>query len=118
MDETRTLLAFAALSQATRLQVFRLLVAAEPHGLPAGEIARRLAVPHNTLSSHLGVLARAGLIGAERRSRTILYRVCLDQLRRLVTHLLMDCCGGRPELCAPLIADLAPCCPPKERTHA
>jgi ArsR family transcriptional regulator, arsenate/arsenite/antimonite-responsive transcriptional repressor len=26
--------------------------------LPAGEIARRIAVPHNTMSTHLAILTR------------------------------------------------------------
>ena len=41
MTDTRAALAaFSALSQETRLEAFRLLVKAEPEGLPAGEIAR------------------------------------------------------------------------------
>ena len=80
-------------------------------GLPAGEIANHLAIPANTLSSHLGVLTRAGLIRSERRSRSIIYRVDLDRLRDLVLFLLKDCCGGRADLCEPLLAELAPCCP-------
>jgi hypothetical protein len=28
-----------------------------------------------------------------------------------VLFLLKDCCGGRADLCAPLIADLSPGCP-------
>lgn len=111
MDQQQIVLAFAALSQPTRLDVFRLLVRHEPDGLPAGEVARRLAVPHNTMSSHLGILSRAGLIAAERRSRSIIYRAQLDAVRAVASYLIMDCCGGRPELCAPLIADLSPCRP-------
>lgn len=117
METYEALLALAALSQATRLDVFRLLIEHEPEGLPAGEIARRLAVPANTMSAHLGVLTRAGLICAERRSRTIIYRAELECLRRLVLFLLKDCCAGHPEVCAPLIAALAPRCPSKEPAH-
>lgn len=110
MDKEDGILALAALAQPTRLDAFRLLVRHEPTGLPAGELARRLAVPHNTLSTHLAILTRAGLIGAERRSRTIVYRASLERFRALATYLLKDCCGGRPEICAPLIEDLAQCC--------
>jgi DNA-binding transcriptional ArsR family regulator len=78
--------------------------------MAAGDIARELAVPHNTMSSHLGVLARTGLIAAERHSRSIVYRVNLDRVRDVVTFLLRDCCGGRPEICAPVIDALTPCC--------
>ncbi len=110
MDEIDAILAFAALAQETRLQAFRMLVASEPHGLAAGEIARRLAAPHNTLSSHLGVLSRAGLVTGERRSRSIVYRANLDRARDVVTFLLKDCCGGDPGTCSAVVDALAPCC--------
>ena len=84
METQEALLAFAALSQATRLDVFRLLIEHEPEGLPAGEVARRVAVPANTMSAHLGVLARARLVSAERRSRTIIYRAEIASLRALI----------------------------------
>lgn len=112
MDTDQVLSAFSALAQSTRLDVFRLLVAHEPEGLAAGEVARRLDVPHNTLSTHLGILARAGLIAAERQSRLIIYRAQLGAVRDLASFILKDCCGGKPEICATLIADLQPCCPP------
>jgi DNA-binding transcriptional ArsR family regulator len=78
----------------------------------AGELARLIEVPQNTLSSHLNILARAGLVHSERQSRSIIYRANLEQLRDVTLYLVKDCCGGRPELCAPLIAELTPCCPP------
>ena len=109
MDTTLALCALSALAQSTRLDVFRLLVEHEPSGLPAGEIAQRLAVPHNTMSTHLAILTRATLIEAERRSRSIIYRARLDAVRELAGYLVKTCCGGRPEICAPLIAELSPC---------
>jgi ArsR family transcriptional regulator len=117
MESENVILALAALAQPTRLDVFRLLVSREPGGLPAGDIARELAVPHNTMSSHLGILARAGLVRSERRSRSIIYRADLDELRKVVTFLLQDCCGGHPDVCAPLVDALTPCCPPKEKAN-
>ncbi len=116
MDKEASLLAFAALSQGTRLDVFRLLVTEEPNGLPAGEIARQLAVPHNTMSTHLAVLTRAGLIRSERQSRSIIYRANIGSVRELATFLMKDCCRGRPEVCVPLIADLTPCCEQADTT--
>ena len=120
MESENVVLALAALAQSTRLDVFRLLVKQEPDGLAAGDIARALAVPQNTMSSHLAVLSRAGLISAERFSRSIIYRAELSHLRAVMLFMLKDCCGGRPEICAPLIAELTPCCspPPKKRAHA
>jgi ArsR family transcriptional regulator, arsenate/arsenite/antimonite-responsive transcriptional repressor len=116
MDNETAILALAALAQATRLDAFRLLVKHEPEGLPAGELARLLDVPQNTLSTHLNILAHAGLVQGERQSRSIIYRADLAQLRETMLFLVNDCCGGRPELCDPLITELtAPCCPPKKR---
>ena len=108
MDKETAILTLAALAQGTRLDVFRLLVKHEPKGLPAGDIARTLAVPHNTLSSHLSILSHAGLISGERQSRLIIYRANLDRLRSMTLYLVRNCCQGSPELCAPLIADLTP----------
>jgi DNA-binding transcriptional ArsR family regulator len=110
MDPEIAIGALAALAQRTRLDTFRLLVRHEPGGLPAGEVARTLDVPQNTMSAHLAILARAGLVKAERRSRSILYRADLGTLRALTVFLVKDCCEGRPELCAPLLEDLVPCC--------
>ncbi len=111
MDSTVAIAALAALAQSTRLEAFRLLVSREPDGIAAGELARLLAVPQNTMSAHLAVLARAGLVRSERQSRSIIYRADLARLRELVLFLVQDCCGGRPEVCGPLLADLVPCCP-------
>lgn len=110
MDIDSAIGALGALAQSTRLDAFRLLVRHEPDGLAAGEIARHLDVPQNTMSVHLATLARAGLIRSERRSRVINYRADLDQLKILTLFLVKDCCGGRAELCEPLIAELIPCC--------
>lgn len=112
MDEKNVIAALAALAQPTRLQTFRLLVACEPDGVPAGELARLAGVPQNTMSAHLSTLTQAGLVTGERQGRSILYRADLARFRAMMLYLLKDCCGGNAELCAPLIADLAPCCPP------
>ena len=77
MESEEAILALAALAQGTRLDVFRRLVKHEPEGIAAGELARLLEVPQNTMSSHLAVLARAGLVAAERHSRSIIYRADL-----------------------------------------
>ena len=117
MESIQAIDVFAALSQSTRLDVFRLLMEHEPEGLPAGDIARRLDVPQNTMSSHLGILTRAGLIESERHSRSIVYRAVVDRVREIASFLVQDCCGGRPELCEPLVAEFTPCCAPKDPSH-
>ena len=94
--------AFAALSQETRLAAFRLLVRAGPAGLPAGEIARALGAAPSTLSTHLGLLQRAGLVTSERRSRRIVYRADYDGVGALMRYLMEDCCKGHPAVRAAL----------------
>jgi ArsR family transcriptional regulator, arsenate/arsenite/antimonite-responsive transcriptional repressor len=120
MESESVILALAALAQSTRLDVFRLLARHEPDGLAAGDIAKALAVPQNTMSSHLAILSRAGLVSAQRFSRSIVYRADLRQFQAVVLFMLQDCCDGRPEICAPLIESLTPCCPlpKKKRAHA
>src|SRR5712672_3640400 len=102
MEAEQAILAFAAFAQSTRLGVCRLLVKHEPEGLAAGDIARMLAVPQNTMSAHLAVLARADLVMSERKSRSIIYRANLAVFQRLTSFMVEDCCGGRADLCAPV----------------
>jgi ArsR family transcriptional regulator, arsenate/arsenite/antimonite-responsive transcriptional repressor len=112
MDLESSVITLSALAQPTRLEVFRMLVRHEPEGMAAGEIAKKLNVPHNTMSTHLAILERAELISSQRHSRSIVYRVDLMSVHSLVVYLLKDCCDGRPELCQPLLDDLTPCCQP------
>ena len=118
MNNEDAISALAALAQATRLETFRRLVAAGADGIAAGEIARAVGVPQNTMSAHLAILANSGLVWGERQSRSIIYRADLDRFRGLTRYLLQDCCGGRPEICEPLIAELTPCCPPATKAAA
>jgi ArsR family transcriptional regulator, arsenate/arsenite/antimonite-responsive transcriptional repressor len=115
MESDQAILALAALAQSTRLDVFRLLAKHEPEGLAAGDIAKALAVPQNTMSSHLAILSRAGLVTAQRFSRSIVYRADLKAFQAVVLFMLRDCCDGRPEICVPVVENLKPCCPPKPR---
>lgn len=93
-------LAFAALSQPSRVEVIRLLINAGPEGMLAGEIAARLGVRQNTMSANLSVLLRAGLARNAREGRAIRYFADLDGLKAIIGFLMEDCCGGKPELCA------------------
>ena len=108
MESNHVISIFAALAQATRLEVFRLLIAHEPEGLAAGDIAKQLDVPHNTMSTHLAILSKAGLIEARRRSQSVIYRARLEAVEALVGYLLKECCGGRPEIRASLAGRLLP----------
>ena len=103
--------ALGALAQESRLKVFRLLMQSGSSGMAAGDIARNLGVPHNTLSAQLAILARARLVTSRKQARSIIYAVDLDGTRRLLSFLVEDCCGGKPGTCAPLLARaLADCC--------
>jgi ArsR family transcriptional regulator, arsenate/arsenite/antimonite-responsive transcriptional repressor len=110
MDMTQSVTALSALAHETRLEVFRLLVKAGADGLLAGEIGERLSVRQNTMSANLAVLARAGLIRSERQGRGIRYFADFDEMRRLLAYLMEDCCGGRPEVCQPLLDQIACAC--------
>lgn len=89
----------SALSQETRLGVFRLLMVEGPGGMAAGDIARRLDVPPSTLSTHLSVLENAGLVTSTRIQRSIRYAVDIAGARDLIGFLTDECCRGNPEIC-------------------
>ena len=114
MSAPHALSALAALGQPTRLEIFRLLMRQGPDGLFAGAIAEAIGCPHNTLSSHLSILARAGLIRGARDGRTILYRADVEAMRALLAFLVTDCCQGHPELCnfTDMAGDADCACPP------
>jgi predicted transcriptional regulator len=118
METTEAITALSALAQATRFDVFRLLVKREPHGVAAGELARTVGVPQNTLSAHLAIMSRACLVVGERNSRSIIYRANLATFQELTLFMVQDCCGGNAELCGPLVESLLPCCPPKASTKS
>jgi len=107
MKDTHVIDALGALAQATRLGAFRALVAAGPAGIAAGDLARALDVPPPTLSFHLRDLENAGLIASTREGRSIRYAADFEAMTALVGFLTDNCCGGKPELCAPATA-----CPP------
>ena len=95
--------AFAALAQESRMTIFRLLVREEPRGLPVGEISQRLSIVPSTLSGHLGVLKRTGLLKSTRRQRQIFYSANLDAVGDLVRFMLQDCCDGKVENCSDIV---------------
>ena len=99
MDAPHALAALAALGQPTRLSIFRVLVRNEPEGLSAGALAEAVGCPHNTFSTHVAILARAGLVRGTREGRSITYRANAAGTRALIAFLVTDCCDGRPEMC-------------------
>lgn len=109
MNNNTALLALAALAHPTRLDAFRQLVQYEPEGLSTGQLVDLSGLTQSTFSTHLAVLAKAGLVQSEKRGRHIIQRADIDALRALMLFLAKDCCQGRAELCEPLLAELA-CC--------
>jgi DNA-binding transcriptional ArsR family regulator len=106
MEKKAVLSALSALSQETRLDVFRLLVQAGPEGLSAGVIAEGLGVAPNTLSFHLAQLNHAGLIVQRRESRSLIYSADYGQMNALMGFLTENCCGlpANAAACGPACA--------------
>lgn len=115
--ETSAIEGFGSLAQPTRLATIRHLLAVHPESLTAGEIARRCGVPHNTMSTHLGILQRAGLIAVEKTGRAMNYRADVAGFRALMQYLARDCCGGRPELCGDAFNLPSPTIQPDLESH-
>ncbi|MDG1282016.1 MAG: metalloregulator ArsR/SmtB family transcription factor [Pseudorhodobacter sp.] len=108
MKQDSALDAFAALSHPTRLSAFKLLVQHVPEGVPSLTIAERLDAKPSTLSGHLSVLKRAGLVTTTRHQREIRYAARLETVNSLVTFLLSDCCGGKVQDCKDMLTLLDP----------
>ena len=104
METSAAVESLSALAHEGRLKVFRMLVTAGPDGLAAGEIARRLGTPPNTLSTNLALLTHAGLAQSRRDGRSIIYSARFDRMGALMAFLAEDCCGGAAEVCAPVLA--------------
>lgn len=106
--------ALAALAQRSRLDIFRLLVESGPHGLAAGAIGQKMALPAATLSFHLAHLARAGLAHQRQEGRFIFYSANFDNMNALVGYLTDNCCSGAS--CAPVAC--RPAAGSRRRAHA
>jgi ArsR family transcriptional regulator len=92
MDIQEALIAFDALSQETRLKLFRLLVERGTDGLAAGQLSEELGVPHNTLSFHLNHMSNAGLIVSRRSGRSIIYTANFSFAGSLMRFMVENCC--------------------------
>lgn len=92
MELKSAILAFSALSQETRLQVFKLLIEYGRTGAPAGRLSERLGIPQNTMSFHLSHLSHAGLVTSQREGRSIIYAANCDTIEDLISYLRENCC--------------------------
>jgi ArsR family transcriptional regulator len=104
MKTDDALAALAALSQRTRLEIFRHLVEAGPDGAQVGTIAEALDVPAPTLSFHLKELSRAELVSGRQEGRFVRYTANFDAMNGLVAYLTENCCRGQLDLCGPICA--------------
>lgn len=96
MDTKAILAALSALSQGSRLAIFRLLVQVGPEGLAASKIAQHLDVQPSALSFHLKELSHAGLISSRQDGRFVIYSANIETMNGLVGFLTENCCGGVP----------------------
>lgn len=121
MEINEAILAFRALSQETRLKVFRLLVEHGPDGAPAGTISETLGIPHNTLSFHLSHMTNAGLVLSQREGRSIIYGANFEFFTNLIRYMVEDCCredmasirDHKTKNCS--IIELSNCCQPTHK---
>lgn len=94
MKSNDAIKALAALAQATRLDIYRLLVQRGPDGVAASAIAEKLGLPNATLSFHVKGLTQAGLVSARQESRFIYYAANFSAMNALVDYLTENCCAG------------------------
>jgi ArsR family transcriptional regulator, arsenate/arsenite/antimonite-responsive transcriptional repressor len=93
MDSPHAVQALSALAHETRLAIFRLLVETGPDGLPAGAIAERVGIPPSSLTFHVQLLHRAGLVAQNRAGRQLIYAADFGAMNGLVGYLTENCCG-------------------------
>lgn len=108
VDTARVVAQLAALAQATRLDLYRLLVQQGPSGLAAGELAAWLDVPPATLSFHLKEMAHAGLVQSRQQGRFVVYSANYAAMNALLGFLSENCCAADGSACAPSSCTPAP----------
>lgn len=89
---TRSADRFSALGAEPRLQILRLLLAAHPNGVVAGEVQEELGIPASTLSHHLEKLKQVGLVRVRRESTYLWYSTDTEALREVLNFLYEECC--------------------------
>lgn len=86
---------FDALSQETRLKVFKILVKNSKNGITPTEIAKLMNnMPRNTLSFHLNLLNQANLCTFIKQGKQIIYKPICSTIKEVANFLIQDCCDG------------------------
>ncbi len=99
MDQAQAIECFAALAQNSRLAILKLLMRQTPGELRVGDISRQLGIVPSTLSGHLSVLRRCGLLQSRRKQREIFYSVDLETINDLMLFIVEECCNGNMQSC-------------------
>ncbi|WP_066727203.1 MULTISPECIES: ArsR/SmtB family transcription factor [Sphingomonas] len=85
MELSDAVILLSALAQPTRFRCMAML--AEKGEATAGDLASSLSVPANTMSSHLTVLAHAGLVSSSKAGRHVVYRAHAERVELLIERL-------------------------------
>lgn len=91
----RALQIMSALAQGSRFAAFVALVEALPGGMASSDIAAAIQTTPNTMSAHLSILERAGLVSSEKVGRSVIYRAETDPVEGLSEFLVHACQRGR-----------------------
>lgn len=83
---------FSAMGAEPRLRIIRLLLAAHPKGLIAGDVQSELGIPASTLSHHLDKLKSEDLVTVQREGTFLWYRANTETLSQLMNFLYAECC--------------------------
>jgi ArsR family transcriptional regulator len=83
---------FSAMGTEPRLRIMRLLLAAHPQGVIAGDIGSELDIPASTLSHHLDKLKNEDLVKVRRESTFLWYSANTETLEELLGFLYAECC--------------------------
>ena len=72
--------------------------------MAVGELAAATGLPGATLTNHLHILRRAGMVSDERQGRVIQCRANYDQMNGLLSFLTENCCAGATDVrcCEPI----------------
>jgi DNA-binding transcriptional ArsR family regulator len=82
----------AAMGAEPRLRVVRLLLAAHPTGMAAGDISTELDITPSTLSHHLDRLKRESVVTVRREGTFLWYAANTEAIERLLKFLFAECC--------------------------
>ena len=99
MDQKQAIECFSAMAQDSRLAILKLLMRESPEGTRVSDISKKLNIVPSTLSGHLSVLRRSGLLNSRRNQREIFYSADLETINDLMLFIVEECCNGNLGSC-------------------